>query len=181
MHTCRWLSESGKGMEHLVVRRDGDGIAAQGVVIGNGGGAGFGASYAIECDALWRVRHAVVEVAGGARLELFADGAGRWHGQDGAPLPALDGCIDIDLTASCFTNTLPIRRLGSALGQRQSIDVAWVWIPELRVEKARQAYTRLGDGTVRFEGIGTGFQADLTVDDEGFVVDYPGLFRRVGS
>nr|WP_267873671.1 putative glycolipid-binding domain-containing protein [Massilia sp. Se16.2.3] len=93
---------------------------------------------------------------------------------------ALDGCIDIDLTASCFTNTLPIRRLGAALTERQPIDVAWVWIPELRVEKARQAYTRLDDARVRFESVGTGFQADLTVDGDGFVLDYPGLFRRTG-
>lgn len=178
MTACRWIPDAGAGLEHLVLRRDGDALRAQGAVIGGRYGDAYGAFYSIACDAAWRVRHAVVEVAGGGRLELFADGAGSWHDADGTPVAALDGCIDIDLTASCFTNTLPIRRLHSALATRQEIDVAWVWIPELKVEKARQAYARLDGKRVRFESVGTGFQADLIVDGEGLVVDYPGLFRR---
>jgi hypothetical protein len=125
------------------------------------------------------VRHAVVEVAGGTRLELHADGAGHWQDGQGTPIAALDGCIDIDLTASCFTNTLPIRRLGAALATRQEIDVAWVHLPELRVEPAPQAYTRLEPRLVRFESVGSDFTADLTVDGDGLVVHYPGLFQRI--
>jgi hypothetical protein len=178
MHTCRWIPETGPGIEHLVLRRDGEAIVAEGAVVGDRFGDGFGAFYSIRCDALWRVRHAVVEVAGHGRIELIADGAGAWQDGEGAPIPALAGCIDIDLTASCFTNTLPIRRLGDALAARQAIDVAYVWIPELRVETARQAYTRLGANLVRFESVGSDFRADLQVDDEGRVVRYPGLFRR---
>ena len=179
MAVYRWCPYDGSGLEHLVVHRDGDTISAHGVVIGERDGLRHGTRYVIECDSAWRVRHALIEVAGGARLELFADGEGHWHGRDGAPIAALDGCIDIDLTASCFTNTLPIRRLGGVPGERRVIDVAWVWIPELTVQAAPQAYTLLDDGRYRFEGVGSGFQANLTVDDEGFVVDYPGLFRRV--
>ena len=176
MHTCRWIPEAGPGIEHLALRRDGEAILAEGAVVGDG----FGAFYSIRCDHAWRVRHAVVEVAGRGRIELSADGAGSWQDGQGVPIPALAGCIDIDLTASCFTNTLPIRRLGDALAARQAIDVAYVWIPELTVEPARQAYTRLGANLVRFESIGSGFHADLQVDDEGLVVRYPGLFRRTG-
>ena len=179
MKLCRWIPDEGPGMEHLALRQEGDTIVAQGVVIGGRFGADYGASYTIHCDAAWRVRHALVEVAGGGELELVADGEGHWQGVDGAPIEQLDGCIDIDLTASCFTNTLPIRRLGDALAQRREIDVAWVWIPELKVEKAKQAYTRLGADRYRFEGLGSGFQADLQVDGEGLVVHYPGLFNRV--
>lgn len=180
MHTCRWMPETGDGIEHLVLRAAGDTVTAQGAVIGGRFASAYGAFYTIECDATWRTRHAVVEVAGGGRLDLFADGAGRWQDGEGVPIPALDGCIDIDLTASCFTNTLPIRRLNDGLEVRREIDVAWVRIPELSVERARQAYTRLGANRYRFESVGTGFQAELEVDDEGFVVRYPGLFRRAG-
>jgi hypothetical protein len=174
MHTRRWIPETGPRIEHLVLRRDGEVIAAEGAVVGDG----FGTFYSIRCDALWRVRHAVVEVAGHGRIELSADGAGSWQDGAGAPIPPLAGCIDIDLTASCFTNTLPIRRLGDVLAARQVIDVAYVWIPELRVKTARQAYTRLGANLIRFESIGSDFIADLQVDGEGLVVRYPGLFRR---
>lgn len=180
MTTCRWIPDTGAGLEHLVLRCGGGGIRAQGALVGGDQGDAYGAFYTIDCDAAWRVRHAVVEVAGGGRLELFADGAGHWRDAHGAPLAALDGCIDIDLTASCFTNTLPIRRLHPLPDTRREIDVAWVWIPALTVEKARQAYTRLESGQVRFESVGTGFQADLEVDAEGLVVHYPGLFHRTG-
>jgi len=175
METCRWIPEAGSGIEHLTLRRDGAGLFAQGAVIGED----FGAFYTIRCDSAWRVRHALVEMAGGARLELHADGAGAWRDGQGAPVAALAGCIDIDLTASCFTNTLPIRRLGAALDTRQEIAVAWVHLPLLRVEPARQAYTRLASHLYRFEGVDTGFTAELTVDDEGLVVHYPGLFHRI--
>ncbi|MFC5458571.1 putative glycolipid-binding domain-containing protein [Massilia niabensis] len=186
MHTYRWIPESGIGLEHLTISRHGQSITAQGLVIGGGGDAGletgfeagFGASYVLSCDAAWRVRHATIGVAGGGRLELFADGEGHWRKADGTPLDALAGCIDIDLSASCFTNTLPIRRLGDALGERQEIAVAYVSIPGVTVETARQAYTRCARNLYRFESVDTGFQADLTVDDDGFVLHYPGLFRR---
>jgi len=174
MKSYRWIPETGSGLEHLVLGQTNEGIIAQGVVIGDD----FGASYRIACDAAWRVRHAIIDVAGGGHLELFADGDGQWRGGDGAVIEVLAGCIDIDLTASCFTNTLPIRRLGDSLGERQVIDVAWVWIPELKVEKAQQAYTRLGMNAYRFESLGSAFCADLRVDDDGLVVQYPGLFKR---
>ena len=179
MKSYRWTPEDGPGMEHLALRREGDVILAQGAVIGGRHGEDYGAFYSIRCDAAWRVRHALVEVAGGGRLELYADGEGHWQDSEGAPVEALAGCVDIDLTASCFTNTLPIRRLHGVLDLRQEIDVAWVWIPELKVEKAKQAYARLGAGTYRFESVGRDFQADLQVDDDGLVVRYPGLFSRV--
>jgi len=179
MKSYRWTPEDGEGMEHLALRQEGDLVLAQGAVVGGRDGEDYGAFYSIRCDAAWRVRHALVEVAGGGRLELYADGEGRWQDSEGAPIEALAGCVDIDLTASCFTNTLPIRRLHGVLEVRQEIDVAWVWIPELKVEKARQAYTRLAADSYRFESVGRDFQADLQVDDDGLVVRYPGLFKRV--
>ena len=42
-----------------------------------------------------------------------------------------------------------------------------------------QAYTRLSDHVYLFENLdGSGFSAELTVDGDGIVVDYPGFFRR---
>ena len=44
--------------------------------------------------------------------------------------------------------------------------------------KRQQRYTNLGGGRYRFESLDDDFTADLTVDEAGLVVDYPGLFRR---
>ena len=43
-----------------------------------------------------------------------------------------------------------------------------------------QAYTRLAERLYLFENLdGSGFRAQLSVDEEGIVLDYPDLFRRV--
>jgi uncharacterized protein len=36
-------------------------------------------------------------------------------------------------------------------------------------------------GLYRFEALPSGFTAELPVDAEGLVIDYPGLFRRAWS
>jgi hypothetical protein len=179
MRSYRWIPETGAGLEHLVLWQEGAAQLAQGVVIGERDGPLHGTAYTLRCDLGWRVREATIDVAGGGYLRLFSDGEGHWRGEDGQPLDALAGCIDIDLTASCFTNTLPIRRLALAPGDRRMVDVVYVHIPGLQVEKTAQAYTRLGSHAWRFESMADGFQAELEVDDDGLVVHYPGLFHRL--
>ncbi len=180
----RWATAEGNGVEHFTLGSTLQGVLAEGVVIGPDSGAAYegrlyGCSYTIRCDARWRVRQVEVRVAGGAVLLLRADGEGRWSGPDGAPLPALGGCIDVDLTCTPFTNTLPIRRLGEALREREEIRVAYITLPEASVMPSRQAYTRLGEGRYRFESLSNPFQADIETDADGLVVHYPGLFRRL--
>ena len=58
--------------------------------------------------------------------------------------------------------------------------MAWVDGTALTVRAQAQAYTRLDDRLYRFESLnGSGFTADLTVDEDGIVIDYPRLFRRI--
>lgn len=182
--SLRWSTEQGNGLEFCALRCTPQGLIAEGVTIGPAiaslaGSAPFGCSYAVHCDQRWHVRQVEVKVAGGAHLLLHADGEGFWRGADGAPLPALDGCIDVDLTCTPFTNTLPIRRLGEALRERQEIRVAHIVLPDEGVIRSRQAYTALGGGRYRFESLSDRFQADIETDADGLVVRYPGLFRRL--
>ena len=122
---------------------------------------------------------------GGAVLALSSDGSGRWTGPDGTHRPALDGCFDVDLPSTVFTNTLPIRRLAMVPGWSEEISVVYIAVPDLAVSVARQRYTCLTwgpeGGRYRFEGVGTGFTAELTLDGDGLVVEYPRIARRVWS
>jgi uncharacterized protein len=56
---------------------------------------------------------------------------------------------------------------------------------ELQPWPEPQRYTRLemGDGglTYRFVSLEGEFSAELPVDQDGLIMDYPGLFRRVFS
>jgi hypothetical protein len=118
---------------------------------------------------------------GTASLRLRNDD-GAWT-VNGEPRPDLDGALDCDLAACPLTNTMPILRHGlhREPGERELL-MAFIRIPTLEVTPNRQRYTflrRLADGGGQVRYTSGSFRSDLTVDDEGFVLDYPQLGRRV--
>lgn len=173
-----WLPDQGEGAEAFRFRATSAGCSAQGDVIATLEGAPLDAGYEVEAKPDWSTRRVRVEVKSKAALEIKSDGAGRWHHADGRAIPALDGCIDPDISMTPFTNTLAIRRLGLKVGEAAKIEVAYILVPELSLRAAPQRYTRLADRLWRFEGLDIDFTADITVDEDGFVVEYPGLFQR---
>lgn len=114
-------------------------------------------------------------------MGLRADGKGRWKHADGPHIPELDGCIDVDIWPTPFTNSFPIWRTPMTVGQREVFRVAWIDGTALTVEAKSQAYSRIGELRYLFESLdGGGFQAELCLDEDGLVRDYPDLFQRVG-
>jgi hypothetical protein len=116
-------------------------------------------------------------------IRLVADGLGNWTNEFGNPISELEGCLDVDITATPFTNTLPIRRLGLRSGESAEINVVYVTIPGMKVRVAPQRYTCLeassAGGKYKFESLDSSFTAVITVDADGLVEDYPELFKRV--
>jgi len=148
-------------------------------------GRAWGVRYAIALDDQGRTREARVECrhAGGSLdVAVEGDGRGAWL-VDGAPAPHLDGCLDVDLEASAFTNAFPVRRLALGVGDRAEAPAAWVRAPGLAVERLEQSYARLpdADGCARYDyaAPGVGFAAVLAFDGHGLVTDYPGIAVRV--
>jgi hypothetical protein len=180
MREVRWASEEGDGIEHLAFDARSEGFFVESVVVGQRYGRSYGLFYTVICDPEWRVTYASLRIAGGAQVELHGDGAGHWRDGSGRTLDALEGCIDIDIAATPYTNTIPIRRLQLAKGERRPISVAYVSTPDLEVTRVEQAYTCIEpDREYRYEGIFRDFTADMKIDDDGLVIDYPTLFRRL--
>ena len=180
MRVVRWQAEGTHGLEHLVMEWRHDGIRVDSVVVGQRFGAIYGLQYRIECDASWAVRSIVLNVAGGGNLTLYSDGKGHWHDDQNHALPELDGFIDIDISATPFTNTLPIQRLKLAQLERRFIRVVYISVPDLQIRAVEQAYTCVVPGSeYTYEGIFRDFTATLKVDEDGIVLDYPTLFKRI--
>ncbi len=178
--TARWRSADGGGLEHLVIEETSSGHKVDAVVVGDAEGAPFSAHWRLTVDAAWRTRRLDVELVGhDRRLALRADGEGNWTNVDGVPLPDLAGAIDLDLSASPFTNTLPIRRLALPVGGAAEIVVAYVSFPDLALFPHPQRYSNLGERRWLFESRDADFKREITVDEDGLVVSYPGLFERV--
>jgi hypothetical protein len=141
--------------------------------------------YRIESDSQWRVQKLEMADVGEhtKKLSLHSDGSGHWNDDHGEPMATLSGCIDVDIYASPFTNTLAIRRLALKPGQAESIQAAFVTLPDLIAVPVPQRYTlRTADqngALYHYEGLDTGFEADLPVDSDGLVINYPGIANRI--
>lgn len=188
---ARWQDWDARGIEHLVLREGSREIVAESVVVGSADDAIFALRYRIRCDQSWRVRSAEVAIVGDNReLEITADGKGNWFDASGKPMPKLNGALDIDLSATPFTNTIPIRRLKLRAGQSADIVTVYILVHAEAGTAARptgltlstdaQRYTCLVPRKrYRYESIDSDFTRDIELDRHALVVTYPGLFRRL--
>jgi hypothetical protein len=154
--------------------------------------------YVLETAAGWVTRTMRISAQGDGwrrSLQLTRDQHGRWAGEASSggsvdlPMPggdggALDDAVDVDLGLSPLTNSMPIlrHRLHQQPGAADCL-MAWVSVPDLTLHRSLQRYehvrTTAAGAVVRF--VSGDFSADLLVDPQGFVVDYPQLARRTGG
>lgn len=195
-----WQRLDGPGAEQVVFE-DRRGLTARGLALG-ADPVPYACRYELTTDEKWVTTRFDVTVEGAGwlrnvRLERTAD---RWRvttaeqgdldralrsiGRPAEQLPGIEdphrlhAALDVDLWASPLTNTLPIRRLGlrnAPPGTSREITVAWVLLPSLAVVPGKQEYLAT-EGGVRFSS--DTFTADLTLDEGGFLVHYPGLAQR---
>ena len=176
-----WRQLVGTGAEHLVLTLGND-IHADGLAVGEIDGTAYRIHYEMRCEAAWDVRR--VQISDLLTSEIFVlkrDEADRWTDLEGASLPKLDGCTEVDIMVTPFTNTLPIRRLKLKRGESREISVAYIGLPGLQLSRMEQRYTCLSHdengGSYRYESLESGFAAELKVDTDGLVVDYPNIFE----
>lgn len=142
------------------------------------------------------------------RLTLARDAHGRWtteatqqgvrhyRGEElddpgirdiDAASGAFDGADDCDLALCPVTNTMPILRLGAHRKEveEEAFVMAWVALPSLAVVRSEQLYSsgpydpEAGHAVVRYSSASRDFVGDLSVDQDGVVIDYPQLARRI--
>ncbi len=99
-------------------------------------------------------------------------------------LAAVAGALGCDLGRSPPTDLMPVRR--HDVHRRPgavTFLMAWVSVPDLAVHPSRQRYTFVRREPtariVRYESLDGTFVAEVSFDDEGVVLDYPGIARRM--
>lgn len=113
-------------------------------------------------------------------IKLEGSGKGKWM-NSGEKVDQFDGCIDIDISLTPFTNTLPIRRLGLSQNQTQEIRVIYFDLLEQQISPVSQRYTCLSNTEYYYENVPNDFDATIQVDKSGLMVDYPSLFIRTAT
>jgi hypothetical protein len=199
MRAITWVKE--RGAEFAEVSLSGSSLRAGGVAV-SAGPLPYRMDYVLECADGFVTRSLIVQARGAnwARgLVLSRDLRGVWKveasagGEVDLPPPggdpaAFTAALDCDLGECPVTNTMPVLRHGLLHGGApRDFVMAWVSVPDLAVRPSAQRYTFLSrppaaTGTqptaavIRYES-GT-FRADVVFDNDGLVVDYPGLGRR---
>lgn len=156
--------------------------------------------WTLDVDEHWRTCRIDVVASGrdwSRHLGLARSSAGEWTSEATAlgrsdrsgldapgivPGTDLDGALDCDLGLCPLTNVMPIRRLGLLAGSVPDtpLVMAWIDVPSLRVLRSDQVYgSGSAPGLVRYTSHSRDVRTELEVDDDGVVVDYPGLARRV--
>jgi uncharacterized protein len=156
-------------------------ISGRGIVVGNSDHqVAFAIEYKVILSLAWIVEEVAIKSLLDDRRLVLKHTDGKWRDGSGNHLGAFDGVSFIDISLSPFTNTLPIRQLTFDADTPQKIDVIYIDLPDFSLRSVGQYYSKLGSDTYRYQDVETpDFVADIAVDQDGLVVDYPRLFKRI--
>jgi hypothetical protein len=172
-------------MESVRVQLTGNRIKAYGRIVAAATKShpAFSASYDLVTDeggATKRLSLTVTLAERERQLSIARDEENMWMVQDHqnqTSRAAFDGALDVDVIFSPLFNALPIRRTG--LNKKTgtvSLPVVYVRVPELSVELETITYSNDGK---RLRLKSPVADTTITVDSNGFILDYPGLAERI--
>jgi len=135
--------------------------------------------YDLMCDRSWRTLRGNVDGWIGTEpidFKIARSADGLWT-CNGAVVPGLEACVDLDLGFSPATNLFQLRRLALTEGQAADAPVAWLDVSSGALELLVQRYERRSKVTYWYEAPRFNYAALLEVDALGFVLRYPGLWE----
>jgi uncharacterized protein len=142
----------------------------------------FSASYDLVTDdagATKRLSLNVTLTERDRQLSIARDEEDMWLVQDnkGESRSAYEGALDVDMVFSPFFNALPIRRLGlHTKTEAVTVPVVYVTLPDFAVNPATISYSSGPDGIKVSSPVA---DATMSVDADGFILEYPGLAERI--
>jgi len=173
----RWRRIDQPGLELARIEVDRRGVTACSTIV-DAGDKPFGLRYIWMLDAKWRTLSLRIEqLCNDDRwLTVERGGASSWR-IDGKPAPHLEGCPELDLSATPFCNAIAIKRLGEG----DEFTAAYISADDLSITPSRQRYEKLGERSWRYVdlGVADGFTARLDLDADGLVERYEGLFEAL--
>lgn len=178
-----WRGLEYDSLENCLVTPTQTGYEINSVIVGRYEGKIYRVEYRIETNQLWQTLYFEVKSQHSNQIERFtyqSDGKGKWMSK-GKPVPQLEGCLDIDIPLTPFTNSLPINRLKLNKQEVEQIGVIYLDLLERQIRPVRQQYRKLSDTTYHYQNVPNDFEAVITVDALGLVEDYPQLFLRAAQ
>lgn len=186
-----WRSDDASGgLESARVTPSAGGFRAVGRMVRGTPAGVLTASYRLVVGgdgALSRLAVDVASAEGEQQLTLSRSTEGVWLVDDGSggTRGGFPGARDVELAYSPVFGALPVRRLGLHRDRGEHLlTVVTVDLPTLAVRAVERTYRTVRPGSAAGPAViavGTGDGAvELTVDDDGFPLDHPGVARRAG-
>jgi hypothetical protein len=176
-----WQGQRFNTTEYFTVST-GKTIVLNGSITGEAYGLPVDLSYTIEADQKWNVLAVKLLKRAKPSKEIMLRkdvSSNKWIDQQGNYLSEIEGCADVDFSLTPSTNSLPINRLKFTPGAAYEIKVVYIDLLTFEIRPVQQKYSYLKNNVYRYESISSGFKADIKTDEQGFVIDYPGIWHRV--
>ncbi|GAA0458332.1 putative glycolipid-binding domain-containing protein [Alkalibacillus silvisoli] len=176
-----WNNEELYGCEYLRIRSTNENIIVHSTVIYVDNSNAHNLNYNVELDEHWLTKKFNIDVENADSLELHTDGKGNWFNGGEEIIEKLEGAVDIDISATPFSNSLPINRINWSINQTEHFHMVYVSIPSLETKKVPQSYQYIRkESELRyFKYRCYDYETIICVDSNGLVVDYPNTFCRV--
>jgi uncharacterized protein len=178
-----WKGREYESLENCLVTISNEGSDIRSTIVGHYESTIYQVNYLIKTNALWETISVEIQARHSGQTQTIkfeSDGKGRWK-DNGKSLPQFDGCIEIDIPLTPFTNTLPINRLKLDVNQTELIRVIYMDLLAGEIKPVHQKYTRVSPFAYHYENVPNDFEANILVDELGLVVDYPTLFERLAE
>ena len=175
-----WRGKAYHSLENCILINTENGFEINSVIIGLYEQVIYKVEYFIKTNTDWKTVFFEIKsnLSGANQTFSFeSDGKGNWL-TNGKHAAQFNGCIDIDISITPFTNTLPINRLSLSKNEQQKINVLYIDILNYEIKPVQQYYTRLSKYKYKYQNVPNDFEAIITVDEFGLIVNYPRLFER---
>ena len=175
-----WSGREYYSLENCIVGIDELSLNVRSTIVGRYEGKLYVVRYSLSTDRRGHTIWLQIEIQHNDQLihhSLKKDEKGKWI-HNGREQSELDGCIDVDIPLTPFTNTLPVRRLRLDVDEPAEIQVIYCDMLNNIIHPVRQRYRKVSDTSYHYENVPNDFEATIVVDADGIVVDYPQLFER---
>jgi uncharacterized protein len=158
-----------------------NGIYAHGLAVGKtDANIPFAIEYNLILTINWDIKEMLIKSLLDERVIQLVHAGNQWYDGKGQHLAEFEEVDLVDISISPFTNTLPIKRLQFKDEQLQKIDIIYFDENKFSLRRVQQICSQIDKQAYRYQDILLpDFVSEITVDEDGLVIDFPGIFKRV--
>lgn len=182
MKTLIWQGILFKSLEYFNLQSDDRSYTVASKIIGSYEDKIYAVNYSILIDKNWMVQSFLIEseINNSKRTLTGKRIRDQWE-INNAVHPEFNNFPFIDISLTPFTNTLPINNLKLSENSSKKIDVIYIDVLNHHIRPVQQQYTRTAANKYLYENIENDFKAEISVDEKGFVTNYPKLFEKIAE